>query len=91
MVGIPERLSRTQIPLALGATTSGTAQFFEMSEVSNTVQTALGTDSVIPFEDALPEVARVAPQLPFFDTPGGTKSEATRRNFQIAPPAKRTA
>jgi hypothetical protein len=74
MVGIPERLSRTPIPLTLGASASGTAQLFEIEEVSNTIQTALGTDSVIPLEHALPKVTRVASQLPFFDTPAGTKS-----------------
>ena len=58
--------------------------------MSNAVQAAVSADSMIPFENALPKVAWVAPKFPLFNTPGRTKGEATGHDFEMAPPAKRT-
>jgi hypothetical protein len=91
VIGVPEAFSSSRAPFLLCARSRHASQSLDVIELSDAIETAEGADSMIALEYALAEVTRVAPQLPFFNAPSGTKGLPARRNFQLAPAAKAAA
>ena len=55
------------------------------------IDTAIGADSTIAFQNLFADVPRVAAQAPFFHAPRGAKRRAAFGNLQVAPTAEITA
>lgn len=88
VIGIPQAFSGAQVPLGSKPEASGSAQTTKMSVGGDTVDTAKGTNTAIPFEHLFSKVARVGAKFPFVYAPIGTERDAAGGNLQIAPTAE---
>lgn len=91
VIGIPESFSAAEIPRGESAGARGTPQAFDVVKLSRAIEAANGADAAVALKNPLPQMARIAAQLPFFDAPLGTEGEAPGRNFELAPAAEATA
>jgi hypothetical protein len=91
VIGVPERLSRTGAPLQKSFEPGRAPQTLQLPFGSQTIDTATGAHAAIAFQYLFTDIARVAPQAPFFDAPRRTKRVAALGNLQIAPTAQAAA
>jgi hypothetical protein len=93
MVGIPKRLSdaAVQSPMEGSLQPRGASQPFQLPFRGQAVDSAIGTNTAIPYQYFFANITRVAAQPPFFDAPSRTKRRAALGNFQVAPTAQSAA
>ena len=63
----------------------------ETMELGHAVQAAGGADTFVALERPLPQMARIAANFPFLDTPIGAEGATAWRHFEVAPAAQGAA
>ncbi len=90
MVGLPQRLASTQLPIGKCFSLGQTAESFQVSHGRQAIETALRTDAGVALQDAPAQVAGIGAYPPLLYTPLRAKSKPSGRNLQIAPAAQRS-
>ena len=91
VVGIPQGFAAFQTPRCDGFEARGSTKTADVGIFGNTIRAAFRTDALIAFEDALPQMARIAAETPFFDAESGAEGLTAGRDFELAPTAEATA
>ena len=87
VIGVPEGFTASEAPYGCGFEAGCATEAAKMRVFGDAIGAAHGTDAFIAFEDAFPEVARVAAETPFFDAKSRTKCLAPGRHLQFTPTA----
>jgi hypothetical protein len=92
MIGIPQTAARHSLQApAFEQNTASTAARTEQVPVSGIgIDVAEGADCAVSPIHLVPQVAGICTEAPFVNAPIRAESEAPRRHFEIAPPAKRS-
>ena len=91
VVGIPKGLAAFQTPSRDGLPTRGAFEAADVSVFGDAIGSTQRANSLVAFEDAVAQVARIATKTPFFDTEGGTESLPAGGHFQLTPTAETTS
>ena len=91
VIGIPKRFAALQPPGSRRFQARHATQTAQMRVFGNTIHAAQRTDTLVPFENALPQMGRIAAQTPLLHAKSGTERVTPRRHFQLAPAAEATA
>jgi len=91
VIGIPKGLAASQTPGSDGLPTRCALEAADVGVFGDAIGSTERADSLVAFEDAVAQVARIATKTPFFDTEGRTESMPAGGHFELTPTAETTS